>query len=120
MRDTVNLGKSVATMRNRVAAGCWDDEGAEKARAVCCCPKPLGERGATKPVTPCTAVNAQHSAPIPLMMVRYVSVAARLLCAAEPSSCDKKGSTNAEPQGLKIVKNSGIGTPTTMLYSGAS
>ncbi len=63
MSDTVNLGKSVATMRNRVVAGRMEheDRGA-------CCPGALAESGATKPVAPWTATNAQPSAPIPLMI----------------------------------------------------
>lgn len=63
MRDTVNLGKSVATMRNRVAAGRVEYQ----ARGACR-PGALAESGATKPVAPWTATNAQPSAPIPLMI----------------------------------------------------
>lgn len=64
MRDTLNLGKSVATMRNR-AAGCAEED-------VCggaCRPRALAESGATKPNAPWTATSAQHSAPTPLMIL---------------------------------------------------
>ena len=93
IRDTLNLGRSVADMHNRT--GLEEAEGATArkvagVRAACSDTRP--GKGTTKPVAPCAAAKAQQRDEIPLMALML------LVCSLSRASADPSTAVcSAEP-----------------------
>lgn len=85
IRDTLNLGRSVADMHNRSGLEEAERATARKVAVVrAACSETRPGSGTTKPVAPCTAAKAQQRDEIPLMVWILPVCSLYAACSAEP------------------------------------